>query len=455
MLLSAYAPPSESLRATRAAPQQRALAPVRPSVGHERVDAGGKDASPAPAAAQPRPAAETAPPLPAASGVSRRRRKAVVSPKPALTRRGASPRAAAPAPPLPPHAATDDALVDVIQRGRSCAAARAELAAAASAALANACDTASGGAGALAALAASPAPRGPTDGDVALAVGLPSGAAVRSAEQSARSAASELLRRLMPLVASVASRLVRATRGEAGGVAIEDAVQEGARGALRAAASYSPSKHVKFTTWVYPWVEAAVRRALQNDGRTVRVPVHIHEARAKARKAARASSDQSSPESSREAASAYDAAFGRVASLDTPLPSRRGSGDASFFTLGDTLASSSTGDDALGASSAAAAAAAAADLEGVLSTLLERERVVLSALYGLDAPPGSPQPTAKAVAARLGLSPATVTRAVQSGLAKLRSPERSAFLAPVLPALSLRQVGGGGGGEAGGKNPTG
>lgn len=173
----------------------------------------------------------------------------------------------------------------------------------------------------------------------------------------------------------------------------------------------------------------------------MRVPAHVHDARTRLRRA-RSAAPAGAPAAAALAAAglgaaqaaAVEAAFWRVASLDAPAP-----GSSRETRLGDGVSGAPEGDAPGGAGPSGASeaeAAARSALATALATLLPRERAVLRALFGLDAPPGAPLPTGKQVAARLGLSAPTVTRAKESALAKLRHPERAAQLRHLVATLA-------------------
>ena len=59
------------------------------------------------------------------------------------------------------------------------------------------------------------------------------------------------------------------------GLPLEDLVQEGCTGLMRAASKYDYRRGVKFSTYATWWVRQSVRRALDRTGRTIRLPTHI------------------------------------------------------------------------------------------------------------------------------------------------------------------------------------
>lgn len=77
------------------------------------------------------------------------------------------------------------------------------------------------------------------------------------------------------LVASLARRYV------GNGVELEDLMAEGETGLIRAIEKFDISKGFKFSTYAHWWIRQAVTRCLSDQGRTIRLPVHLHEAMAR------------------------------------------------------------------------------------------------------------------------------------------------------------------------------
>src|ERR1700756_4626107 len=76
----------------------------------------------------------------------------------------------------------------------------------------------------------------------------------------------------------------QARRYQGHGLPMEDLVQEGMLGLIRAVEKFDWRRGVKFSTYGTLWIRQAIQRGLQNHGRTIRVPVHVAQRQVKVRK---------------------------------------------------------------------------------------------------------------------------------------------------------------------------
>jgi len=77
----------------------------------------------------------------------------------------------------------------------------------------------------------------------------------------------------------------QARRYQGHGLPMEDLVQEGLLGLIRAVEKFDWRRGFKFSTYGTLWIRQAIQRGLQNHGRTIRVPVHVAQRQVKVRKA--------------------------------------------------------------------------------------------------------------------------------------------------------------------------
>jgi RNA polymerase sigma factor, sigma-70 family len=191
-----------------------------------------------------------------------------------------------------------------------------------------------------------------------------------------------------------------------------DTIQEGMLGLIRAAEKYDWRKGFRFSTYATLWIRQAIGRALDQHGRTIRLPVHLAQrerriARAERQLAAELSRDPTLEEVAAAAevtpqqVDELRAAARRVTSLERPV------GDEGA-ELGHLL-------PALGALPDEEVEVTLREqvVRDVVSRLPDREQTVIKLRYGLN---GDPEPVSiSEIARRLELRPAEVQRLERGG----------------------------------------
>lgn len=125
--------------------------------------------------------------------------------------------------------------------------------------------------------------------------GLPASAQDKT-WRAGKAAWDQLILANLRLVVSIAKRyqgLLAGNGGKAGSgaVGIEDLVQEGNFGLIRAVEKFDPSKGFRFSTYATWWIRQAITRGAQEQARTIHVPTHMIELARRARRARQQYSD--------------------------------------------------------------------------------------------------------------------------------------------------------------------
>ena len=202
------------------------------------------------------------------------------------------------------------------------------------------------------------------------------------------------------------------------GLPLPDLIEEGNLGLIRAVEKFEPSRGTRFPTYGTWWIRQAIVRALANQARMIRVPVHVQMLLARYRcEEKRLTRELGRVPTSDELAKALGTTREEIeelnefrlrpVSLDAPVGDEKG-------RLADIVADTSSGPGAgLGS-----LLRARADLVSALDDLATNERAVLRQRFGLG---GEPPETLAQIGQRLELPRERVRQIESSGLRKLRA----------------------------------
>ncbi|MFO7300748.1 MAG: RNA polymerase sigma factor [Actinomycetes bacterium] len=238
--------------------------------------------------------------------------------------------------------------------------------------------------------------------------------------QAGRLAHQKLVQSNLRLVVSLARRYVGR------GMSLLDLIQEGNLGLMRAVERFDYRRGFKFSTYATWWIRQAISRAIADQGRTIRMPVHVLDAVNKLTRAQRELTQQlGRAPTVEELASELEldvdkvVELGQIAmdtvSLETPV------GDDDSGTLGDLVEDT----DSESPTEAASFASLQDELAEALEGLSPREREVLIMRFGLA---DGRMRTLEEVGAHFNVTRERVRQLETKALAKLRHPDRSVKL---------------------------
>ena len=210
-------------------------------------------------------------------------------------------------------------------------------------------------------------------------------------------------------------------------LSIEDLIQEGNDGLMRAVKDFKPELGYRFTTYAMYWIKQAISRAILNHSRTIRLPVHIIELQSKYKKAVDTLRIKLNREATDEEVAEYlDVPVKKIKELQElkdPVSIHTALNDENDGTLEDIIADPKAENIEKNIDNELLAKT----INSLLPTLEQREQEIIIARFGLN---GSKVKTLDQLGEEYGVTKERIRQIEQKALVKLRNPRRAEMLRP-------------------------
>jgi RNA polymerase primary sigma factor len=232
-----------------------------------------------------------------------------------------------------------------------------------------------------------------------------------------RAARNHLVQANLRLVVSIARRYT------SGSMSLLDLVQEGNLGLIRAVEKFDYRRGFKFSTYATWWIRQAISRAIADQSRTIRIPVHMVETMNKVNRIRRELvhdlNREPTPEEIAEAAKMSAERVREILSLgQEPVSLQTPVGEEGETQLGDFIEDV----ESVSPTEAASFTMLQENLREVLDSLPERERRVIELRFGLE--DGKPR-TLEEVGREFGVTRERIRQIENQTLERLREPQRA------------------------------